>query len=129
MQLKFNGPQKNKRFYDKKAHKEFCALCDKNGITTDKRLTYAEKMGVGFGYKYMCELEQAIDSNEVLYYLQNADGNHKRFDTELETTSRIVWEHLGEVMGAYLVQREGQVDCWPSPEYADAFTVYLKNKQ
>lgn len=128
MQLKFSGPKNNKRFYDHMAHQAFCALCDKNGITPDNRLAYAEKMGVGFGYKYMCELEQAIDSNEVLYYLQNADGNHKRFDTELETTSRIVWEHLGEVMSAYLVQREGQVDCWPSPEYADAFTVYLKSK-
>lgn len=131
MELTFTEPQ-NKQFYTARSHKEFCSLCDKDNIPEDKRLAIAEKMGIGFGYKYMYELENALRSYNVLQPLKRADGkggySNTRFDTALETASSFVCSRLNELMSNYILERDGLIDCWPSPEYTDAFTVYLKNK-
>lgn len=129
MELTFTEPQ-TKQFYTKHSHEEFCRLCDKDNIPEDKRLAIAEEMGIGFGYKYMYELENALHSYDVLSVLEKADGRHsdKRYDTALNTAANYVCSKLTRTMSDYILQRNGLIDIWPSPEYADAFTVYLKNK-
>lgn len=114
MMADFIPPEKQDVFYGKQSHREFCDLCDKHGIPEDKRLEFAEKMGVGFGYAYMCELLETSASYSVRGMLENSDGKFNRYDEALQLAQQRLGERLIAAMTQYLLKRNGRVDCWPS---------------
>lgn len=129
MIVQFTPPEQSDSFYSKPMHDEFCKLCDQIGIPENKRTEYAEKMGFGFGYVYMCEMQKAIHSGNVSYFLKEADGHLYRYDDALNNAAANVESTVGGAMTHYLVDRGGTVDCWPSPFWPDAFSLNLISKQ
>lgn len=124
----FIPPENPNVFYGKQSHEEFCGLCDKEGIPEDKRLELAEKMGFGFGYAYVCELKKARESYEVRGVLNRADGKYHRYDEALKVAHQHLGGKLMTAVTQYLIKRNGKVDCWPSPVYADMLAVPLISK-
>lgn len=91
-------------------------------------MEFAEKMGIGFGYTYMCELKKARASYDVRSVLERADGKHNRYDEALCVAQQRLGSQLVTAMTPYLLKRDGEVDCWPSPVYNDMLSVPLISK-
>lgn len=121
MTVSFTPPEKSNVFYGKSMHEEFCGLCDKKGIPPEARQEYAETMGFGFGYAYMCKLEKLLKSRNF----DQADGERYSFSEAANSSASLVTQSVTDTMTFYLVEHGGKVDCWPSPYYADAFTFAL----
>ncbi len=130
MAISFTPPSNQKNFYTRGQHEAFVKLCDDQNLSETQRLSYAEHLNIGFGYVYMSALEKKLK-----YYQKNLDQDADKalrgdyvfweLHQRLNNSENSIREHLCKTMLPYLREKEGKVDCWPSPYYPQAFNIKL----